>query len=449
MDQNEARPADARAGTVPGEWPASRVAWRLVIILTFIYGIAFVHRVGMSLLVGPIQADLQFSDTQIGLLTGMLFAVPYMLGGPLFGWLVDQYNRRALVIATGALWSAATAATGLFTSFIGMAFARITLGLSQSALQPASASLIADCFPAGERSRAYGVYVTATAFGTAGAYWIGALAIGIGQVLSESFGIRDWTGAFLALGVAGLLAPLAMAFAVEPVRRERAVTGAVGVRETARFMRREKLVVSTLCIGIAVVFLAPYGQLAFMPVMFERRYGWSPAELATAFGAIAVVAGGLGSVTAGWVSAKLASRGRPDSDWTVCLVGAACTLVPGVAAPLMPNGALSLLMFGLSGLFANWPSVGALGVVARLGPNEIRGKITAIYTSSVGLIGAGFGPVVVGTLSDRLPAETGGVAMALSLTFALSAVGGVALLAAGRRRYGELTRNTPVPAPAG
>src|SRR5690606_16644445 len=87
---------------------------------------------------------------------------------------------------------------------------------------------------------------------------------------------------------------------------------------------------------------------------------------------------------------------------------------------------------------ANWPSVGALGVVARLGPNEMRGQITAVYTSTVGLIGAGMGPLLVGTLSDRLPAGAGGVATALSITFALCALLSVVLLGAGWRAYARL-----------
>jgi MFS family permease len=424
------------------EWPEARFAWRVVALLTFVYGIAFVHRIGMSLLVGPLQADLHFSDTQIGLLTGVLFAVPYTLGGPLFGWLADRRSRSGIVRAASLAWCAATAACGLVTSFLALAGARFFLGITQSALQPAAASMIADCFRADVRPRAYGLFVTGTAWGTAAAYWLGALAVGVGHLLSQSYGIRDWSGAFLALGAFGLLAPLAMLFAREPQRRERSAFRSFGVKVTLRFVRREALVVGTLCLGIALVFLAPYGQLAFMPVMFERRYGWSPAELATAYGAVAIIAGSLGSLGAGWLSAWIAGRGRANGDWTVCLIGAVGSLLPGIAAPLMPTGALSLVMFGLAGVFTNWPAVGALGAIARLGPNEMRGQLTALYTSTVGLVGAGLGPLLVGVLSDHL---RGGVAAALSITFALCAVSSVALLAAGSRAYARAVTTATAP----
>lgn len=430
-------------------WPAPRLAWRVVAILTFAYAIAFVHRIGMSLLVGPMQRDLQLSDTQIGLLTGVLFAVPYMAGGPLFGWLGDRGNRRRIVLVASAAWSLATAACGLLTSFASLAAARVGLGLSQAALQPAAASMIADCFPANVRPRAYGVFITATAAGTTAAYWLGALAIGIGEVLSGRYGIRDWSGAFLALGAIGLLAPIAVSLVREPARRERATTGRPSVGDTLGFLRSEALVVTTLCCGVAVVVMAPYGQLAFMPVMFSRQYGWDPADLAVAFGAIVVVAGIPGSISAGWVSAWLARNGRPHSDWIVCFIGALGSLVPGAFAPLMPTAETSLMMFALAGLFANWASVGALGVIARLGPNEMRGQLTAVYTSTVGLIGAGLGPLTVGALSDGLPAGSGGVATALSITFALCAVVSALLLGAGWRRYARLVAPGSGPALSG
>lgn len=429
---------DRPAPTATTAWPAARVAWGVVGVLTLVYSIAFVHRIGLGLLVEPLQKDLHFSDTAIGWLAGALFAVPYTLGGPLFGWLADRYSRRSLIAAAAAGWSATTAAFGLLTSFTTLAATRIGAGLTQSALQPAAASMIADCFDAKDRSRAYGLYVAGTGFGTALAYWLGAVAIGVGAWVAATFGIRDWSAAFLALAVIGLAAPLAMAFIREPVRHERGGEGSANLHATFSFIRREWLVVGTLSVGVAICFLAPYGQLAFMPVMFSRKYGWSAAELAVSFGAIAVFAGAFGSVLGGWISAYLARRGRLNGDWIICTAGSAGSLVTGGIAPLMPTGEWSLFFFALSALFTNWPSVGALGAVNRLAPNEMRGQLTSVYTSAVGLIGAGLGPVTIGVLSDRLPAAWGGVAAAMSITFFGCALLSCVLLAAGSHSYRKL-----------
>lgn len=417
------------------DWPPARIAWRIVFIVTFVYSIAFVHRIGMSLMVGPLQKDLKFTDTEIGLLTGLLFAIPYTLGGPFFGWMADRSNRRGLITWAASTWSLFTAATGLVTTFGWMAAVRACLGITQSALQPAAASVIADCFPANKRPQAYGVYIAGTAFGTALAYWLGALSIGAGEYLSHHFGISAWSGSFLALALLGLLAPVAMAWMREPVRQEQMQAGTARLQQTIAFAGRNALVITTLCLAVAVIYMATYGQLAFMPVMFERQYGWSPGKLATAFGAIAIVGGSFGSIVAGWYSSFLARRGRLNGDWVVCFVGGVGSLLPGAAAPLMPNGMLSLLMFGLSGLFANWPAVGALAAIARIAPNQMRGQITALQTSSVGLIGAGLGPLSVGILSDSLPANTNSVGYALTVTFGFCLVLGSILLLLGWRRF--------------
>jgi MFS family permease len=416
-------------------WPVARVAWGTVIVLTLVYAIAFVHRIGLGLLVEPLQKDLHFSDTAIGWLAGILFAVPYTLGGPIFGWLADRWSRRSLIAMAALGWSATTAAFGLLTSYSALAATRVAAGLTQSALQPAASSMIADCFQARDRSRAFGVYIAGTAFGTALSYWLGAVAIGLGAWIAAHGGLKDWSAAFLALALIGLIAPLAMTFVREPARQERAGEAAASVRATLGFIRREWLVVGSLSLGVAICFLAPYGQLAFMPVMFSRKYGWSAAELALVYGVIAVFAGGLGSMLGGWISAWLARRGRADSDWIICTAGSAGSLVTGGIAPLMPTAEWSLFFFALSGVFTNWPSVGALGAVNRLAPNEMRGQLTSVYTSCVGLIGAGLGPVTIGTLSDRLPAEWGGVAAAMSVTFLGCAVLSCALLVVGRRPF--------------
>lgn len=416
----------------PGAWPTARVAWGVVTVLTLVYSIAFVHRIGLGLLVEPLQKDLHFSDTTIGWLAGALFAVPYTLGGPVFGWLADRYSRRSLIAVASAGWSMTTAAFGLLTSFAALAATRVGAGLTQSALQPAAASMIADCFEARDRSRAYGLYVAGTGFGTALAYWLGAVAIGVGAWVASATGVKDWSAAFLALAVIGLGAPLAMAFIREPTRQERGGEDTANVRATFAFIRREWLVVGSLSLGVAICFLAPYGQLAFMPVMFSRKYGWSAAELAVSFGAIAVFAGAFGSVLGGWIPAYLARRGRVDGDWIICFTGSAGSLVMGGIAPLMPTGEWSLFFFALSALFTNWPSVGALGAVNRLAPNEMRGQLTSVYTSTVGLIGAGLGPVTIGVLSDHLPPAWGGVSAAMSITFFGCAVLSCALLAMGQ-----------------
>jgi len=409
-------------------WPSSRVAWTMTGVLTLAYTLAFLHRIGLSLFVEPIRRDLGLSDTQIGLLTGAFFAIPYTLAAPLAGWLVDHTHRLRVLAMAAILWSAATA-LGVF-SWLGLAAGRVLAGAGQSVVQPASASLIADVFPPAGRAAGYGVFVAGTAFGTGAAYFAGALAVGLGARWSGALGIADWQAAVIVLGALGLLVPAVLAAVREPVRRERENERAP-LAAVIGFVRSRAWVLFALFAGVALTFLAPYGQLAFMPSLFIRKYGWSAEDVAIRFGAIAVVVGALGSFSAGWLSSWLSRRGDPGAPWTVCLIGAAACLVPGAIAPLMPTGALCLAMFTVSGAFANYSAVAVLAAIAEITPNEFRGQVTAIYTGLVGLVAAALGPVIVGTLNDHWPGGGPAIAGSLSATFAGCALGACALLIGG------------------
>lgn len=416
-------------------WPSTRRAWLVTGVLTFAYTIAFLHRIGLSLFVEPIRRDLGLTDTQIGLLTGVFFAVPYTLAAPLAGWLVDHARRVRVLAAAAVVWSVASGA-GVF-SYASLIVGRVLAGAGQAVVQPASASLIADVFPPAQRAGGYGVFVAGTAFGTAAAYFAGALALDLGARWAPMLGVADWQAAIMLLGALGMLVPVAMLAIREPIRRERSADKQP-TRAVFQFIRRRAWVLFALFAGVALTFLAPYGQLAFMPSLFIRKYGWSAADVAVRFGAIAVVVGAVGSVAAGALSGWLTRRGSPSAAWTVCLIGAVGSLVPGAIAPLMPTGALCLAMFTVSGAFTNFAAVAVLAAIAELTPNELRGQVTAVYTGLVGLVAAALGPVVVGTLNDHWPGTGPAIAGSLSATFAVCAVGSVALLLAGQPEFRRL-----------
>lgn len=421
-------------------WPSSIRAWSMTLALTFAYTIAFLHRIALSLFVEPLQRDFGLTDTEIGILTGVCFAVPYTLCAPLAGWLIDKWDRRRLVAAGALLWSASTALPVF--SYFSILMGRMATGIGQSVVQPGSASLIADVFPPEKRARGYGVFVAGTAFGTACAYIAGALAVVFGQHWAGAGGLRDWQLALMALGTLGLLVPPVVLFNPEPVRRER-IASAAHRQHVFQFLRQRGWVFATLFGGVTLTFLAPYGQLAFMPSLFIRKYGWTAADMAFRFGIIAAVVGALGSLSAGWLVAWFARRGVRHASWLTCLIGGLACLVPGALAPLMPTGMLSLAVFGFSGMFANWSAVAVLTAISEVTPNEFRGQVTALYTACVGLFSAALGPLVVGVLNDHLPGSRLTIGRSLSLTFAGCAVGAAVMLTVGLPAYKRLRRQAP------
>jgi MFS family permease len=113
-------------------------AWYVVAVLTLCYVLSFADRQILSLLVGPIKRDLTLSDTRVGLLQGLAFAIFYALAGIPLGRLVDTRNRRNLVVAGVAAWSLFTAVCSLAGTFLTLFLARIGVGVGEAALNPAA-----------------------------------------------------------------------------------------------------------------------------------------------------------------------------------------------------------------------------------------------------------------------------------------------------------------------
>src|SRR3954471_2613027 len=135
-------------------WPEASYAWYVVGMIVVAWSFAILDRTVISLLVDPIKADLHITDSQIGLLQGLAFAICYTSFGLVLGFMTDRLNRRWVLGAGIAFWSLATIWCGFADSF-GMLFAaRIAVGLGEAAIMPGSASLIADYFPVEKRGRA-------------------------------------------------------------------------------------------------------------------------------------------------------------------------------------------------------------------------------------------------------------------------------------------------------
>ena len=134
-----------------GDYPSSAHAWYVVTLLTLGYILSFLDRNILVLLVEPIKADFDLSDTQMGLLMGLAFSIFYATMGIPLGWLADNMKRRTLVAAGMLVWSAATCLSGYTKSFLGLFTARVAIGAGEATLSPCAISLISDMFP--ERKR--------------------------------------------------------------------------------------------------------------------------------------------------------------------------------------------------------------------------------------------------------------------------------------------------------
>ncbi len=139
------------------------------------YVVNFIDRSILSILLEPIKNDLLLSDTQLGLLGGLAFAIFYTTMGSPIAALADRWNRVKILAISIIVWSAMTAACGLASNFVMLLLARIGVGVGEAGASPPSHSLISDYFPVETRATALSIYALGIPFGPMVGNYVGCL----------------------------------------------------------------------------------------------------------------------------------------------------------------------------------------------------------------------------------------------------------------------------------
>ena len=425
-------PARPRSAEPPPAPPSPARARYVLGVLLLCYVFNWVDRNVLAILLGSIKAELGVSDTAMGLLSGLAFAVFYTtLGIPIARW-ADLGNRRSILALGIALWSAMTVACGLAKGFVSLALARVGIGVGEAAGSPCSQSLISDCFPPESRGRALSVY----AMGNYAGHFV---AFVVGGWINEQWG---WRATFFAMGVPGLVLALVVRFTVpEPPRGalERRAGAALhaSFREVVRYLARRRSYLF-INLGGALSALVGYGFGLWGPTFFMRVHGMGTAEAGLWLGWL----GPLGGLTGTWLGGLLVDRLAPrDARWYLWVPGVSALVhVPLSALLLLGSERVALALYAPhSLLFALY--VGPLyAAMHRVALPRMRALAIAIHLLAVNLLGLGFGPLVVGALNDGLHARFGESAVRWSL-LAVSAAGvlaGVCYLVGARSVEGDL-----------
>jgi len=264
----------------------------------------------MGILGQPIKESLLISDTQLGLLTGLLFAVFYAtLGMPMAMW-ADRNNRRNLITFSVFTWSFMTAICGLAQNFWQLALARIGVGVGEAGSNPPSHSIIADLYPPEERTTAMAI------FGT-GINWGILLGFLIGGWVAEWYG---WRTVFLVVGLPGLLLAAIVQFTIkEPPRgyseqkslpknsdaTEEATVEAPPFWTVARFMVGNPILRNIILAGTLMAF-SGYASVIWVPTYLQRVHGLGTGVTGTYLAFIIGIGGALGIFLAGKLADKFA-----------------------------------------------------------------------------------------------------------------------------------------------
>lgn len=447
-DPHEPVPPSSRA---PETYPAPAQAWYLVGVLMVLYVFSFIDRQILGLLVDPIKREFGVSDTQVGLLQGLTFAVFYCVLGIPAGWLVDRFSRRWIVAIGVFLWSIAATACGLAAGFWQLVAARMGVGVGEAALSPSAYSLIGDAFPRARLGRALGVYNMGIPIGSGLALILGGLVVNAVSTSDAAYvlplvgEVRSWQMVFIVTGLPGVLLCLLMFTVRDPPRRGLLMAGGdtprhVSMRETLRFVWDRVDFFGPFFVAVGLLSIIGYGFLGWLPTALHRRFDVPVGDVAIMNGVFTLVLNTTGIFLAGRIADALAGRGVGDAAMRVCLVIAVSNTLWGTLGPLMPTlGSAYVLLAFLACTMSAYTAMAPLAI-NMITPNQMRGQVAALYLLVNNLIGLGLGPTLMPLVSDYLLDDPGKVYQAMAIVTAACGALAAALYAWICPRYARLVK---------
>lgn len=382
--------------------------WTLLVV----YILNFIDRQIVSILAEPIARELGLSDSQIGLLTGLAFALFYATLGVPIARLADngRSNRAGLIAMCLVVWSGMTALCGMAQNFTQLLLARIGVGVGEAGCTPTAHALIADSLPPERRAGGIAFFGLGIPIG-------GLMGTLIGGGMAEYLG---WREAFLVVGLPGIALALFVWLMLKDPRLGRAPVAAAAPRQSMAASLKALVLSPAYCLilsGAALVAFLSYGKGVWVLIYFQRSHGLSVGQTAIWVGLILGVAGVAGTWLGGWAADRW---GRDDKRHMLTVPAIGMTL----AAPLLFAGywvddwrlAIALLVLPTVANSAYYgPAYGAAQVLAR---PDTRAMAAAWMVFAQNLIGLGLGPLLFGALSQWLKAEHGAESVRIVLYFA-------------------------------
>jgi MFS family permease len=378
-------------------------------LLMLAYTLSMCDRMILSILFPDIKAEFGLTDTQLGFLGGISFALFYATMGLPIARLSDQYNRKWIIIISLVVFSLMTALSGLAAGFISLLILRIGVGIGEAGVNPASHSIIADYFPPQRRAFAMAILMLGGSLGM-------ILGFVGGGVIAEAY---NWRAALVAVGVPGLLLALVMAKSLREPGRGTYETETPPppppILTTAATMWANPAM-RHLIAGAVVAGLMSYGLTQWLPTFFLRAHDLSQSQTGMLMAGVFGIPGAIGALVAGKWFDRLSSRGYEHGIRMLALV-------PFVTIPFFIMGLLAddlttaILLFVIPAFAGNYVIGPTIAMVQTLSPVHMRAVSSAIKMLCLNLIGMGLGPLLVGVLSDVLTPRYGDDALSVALAY--------------------------------
>ena len=370
-----------------------------LLLLTLVYGFNFIDRQIMGILAPFIQKDLGLTNTELGLLIGLAFAVFYTFVAIPIAWLADRFSRVNILSIALATWSAFTALTGLANNFVQVALARMGVGIGEAGGSPPSHSIISDMYPKEERASALGVYSMGIPLGIMAAYFVTA------SLMDVSEDQVNWRQIFIFLGLTGIaLAVVVKLVLKEPVRGAMELTSATTISKPP-FLDSLKVLMRipawwAMCFGIAFGSFVSYAKSAF-----QTKY-LVTLDPSFDFQTLVIILGIMNGTTyagGAFFGARLADRwGKKDIrayGWLPAIAMLLCLPV-GIIGWWVDSVEMHLVFATFALLLLGIYLGPSFAIAQTLAPIHMRAMSTALFFFILNMIALGGGPTFAGWLMD-------------------------------------------------
>lgn len=386
---NEALPAKERLGWYP---------YVVVLILGLVYTFSYLDRQIVAILAEPIKADLNLTDTQVGMLSGLTFALFYTAFGIPVAWLADRKNRVRIVAVACMLWSVFSGLCGLSQNFVHLVLARIGVGIGEAGGSSPSMSIIADYFPPHKRGGAISLF---------------SLGVPLGATLGVAFGAwvaaaYNWRIAFIAVAIPGILLSILLWFVVREPKRGRydppseVSAEPASVKECLNTYRKTPtLSLLLLAAGTYSFVFNAFG--AWAPALLMRAKGATLGDISVWYSVVFGAAMAIGMFASGFLADRFALR-RPSAYAILPAIALAIGVPFFVAGVMADSWGIALALLAVPMCMNMMFVAPGFAIVQNVAPANQRATASAILMFVNNLVGMGLGPLFVGMLSQHFSA---------------------------------------------
>ena len=408
MDNRSDKSAAPASGSSTASQPLAGHRTTLTLLM-LAYTLSMCDRMILSILFPDIKAEFGLTDTQLGFLGGISFALFYATMGLPIARLSDQYSRKWIIIISLVVFSLMTAFSGLAAGFISLLILRIGVGIGEAGVNPASHSIIADYFPPQRRAFAMAILMLGASLGM-------MLGFVGGGLIAEAY---SWRIALVSVGVPGLLLAFVMAKSLrEPARgtfEAETPPPPPPILTTAATMWANPAM-RHLIAGSVVAGLVGYGFTQWLPTFFIRAHDLSQSQTGMLMAGVFGISGAIGALVVGKWFDRLSKRGFQHGMRMLALIPFV-TIPFFIAGLLADNLITAILLFIIPGFAANYVIGPTIAMIQTLSPVHMRAVSSAIMMLCLNFVGMGLGPLLVGLLSDLLTPHYGDDALKVALAY--------------------------------